>query len=186
MEVGADDGVASVRNWACVASRVTGGWSRSRSGSKGAQSRSIRCCCGCATSSTQRSSPLRLSASSDHSGGKSLQSLFASTGELGGAGGIERASGTKNAWKPFDRSTLTSSETCTLLCLPVVLLIFLGSCGRCFLLRLCDGFSSVGGGEGEPEADAGAEDVLELNEHPAGDEKELENIGRWNATGFGW
>lgn len=135
-------------------------------------------------SSTQRSSPLR-SPSRDHSG-KSLPSLWARTGELGGAGGIERARGTKKAWKPFDRSTLTSRLTWTDLCLPVVLLIFLGICGRCFLLRLWEGLRSVGGGDGEPDAEAGADVAVLLKLQAAGEENELENMGRWNATGFGW
>jgi len=39
---------------------------------------------------------------------------------VGGAGGNARANGTKNAWNPFARSTLTSSLSCTFLCLDAV------------------------------------------------------------------
>lgn len=89
--------------------------------------------------------------------------LCPNTGDDGGAEGIGRARGTKKAWNPRDRSTLTSSETWTFLCLPVVVdetfLVILGRDDVCLLddeeeaedeEDVCS-FMWEGGGEGEHE-----------------------------------
>jgi len=158
----------------------------------------------CPTSSTQRSSDEALGGLS--APWWSLLALWPNTGDDGGAGGMLRASGTKKAWNPRDRSTLTSSETWTLLTLFVVvelvfLVEFLDNVRLCLALSVCEGLpcgecGKCGeDGEGEHEVDddmgitgggeGGDADAEDRSEH-AGEEYDEVNAGRVKGTGLGW